>query len=148
LNLPISLNETVDASDITGRNACPIWLRISALMQAIPFEADVVRAVPRDIREKGTLVSMTSRKHRSKPLSYAVWCYFGKGLYEFPSISAFLRKLLHRPEGSVGGAVRARLNNKIRTLFLVGETSFTYKGHILYLKNPRPEIVPIVYLGG
>lgn len=31
---------TVVANDITGRNKCPIWKRITALMQAVPFQVD------------------------------------------------------------------------------------------------------------
>lgn len=148
MNLPISLNETVGADDLTGRNACPIWLRITALMQATPFEAE--SEMQRESRIKGVEASNHSREHRTKRESRTLWCYLNGILYEFPSLTAFYRKIKNKagvPYCQVSGRPLDLWRKALQKAVISGASAFERRGYTLFLRNPNPFREAVFFLG-
>lgn len=145
MNLPISLNETSAADDITGKNACPIWLRITAMMQAVPFEADPMEEKRKRIEAARFSAMMQSEKHRIKKNSFKVWVTFKHVFYECATIVAFAR-LIQGIKGSMRGRSSAARKAAMRAR-AKGKPSFTYQGYTGYLKKPEGSGVPVRYVG-
>lgn len=145
MNLPISENATVAADDITGRNACPIWLRVTAMMQAIPFEADKISAAFLEHIKEMTKASLSSKKLRIKKNSYPVWAIVRGVYYQFTSVTAFVRRIY----GNIDDIRRIGSNAKQTANYAKkhGKDSFIYKGHIAYLKKPEGFGVPVIDMG-
>jgi len=145
VNLPMSLNETSAADDITGKNACPIWLRITAMMQAAPFEADPMEDKRKSVEAARFTALMHSEKHRVKKNSFRVWVTFRHIFYECATIVAFARLIL-----GVKGSMRGKSSAVRRAAMRAknnGKPSFTYKGYTGYLKKPEGAGVPVRYVG-
>jgi hypothetical protein len=153
VNLPISLNETVGADDLTGRNACPIWLRITALMQAIPFESDTPSevAAKERVKSEGFTNSIAAlKKMVIKKNSQTVWCYIEGVLYEFPSITLFYRMTNNTKSKTRTEVMHATATTRRAALKAIKEgKSYFVKGEYkIYLRNPNSFDIPILYLGG
>jgi hypothetical protein len=145
MNLPIALNETSAADDITGKNACPIWLRITAMMQAAPFEADPMEGKRKYIEAKRFDAMMHSEKHRIKKNSIKIWTIIRGVFYECTSLVAFVllaRGTKDRARNKCSAAKRAVDRAKA-----ANRDSFIYLGHVAYLKKPEGSGVPVRYVG-
>lgn len=142
MNLPPSENRTIAADDTTGANACPIWLRITALMHEIPFEADHENRV---FLKKALEVSMRSPKLRVKKYSITMWVSVANTFYEFPTITAFAHKI--GIKNARKAPIIKRIANARKKAIVLHKDSFLSEGYTFYLKKPATAENALIYFG-